>query len=204
MSGVDPHAVLGVQPGASPAEVAAAYRRLAKEWHPDVAGAAAAVARMAEINAAYAALRDGGGGAVNGTPGGPGGVAAAGARRAPAGAWLAEDVRRALGRELLAALEPGEPVELVTPAATWASPQSVLVLTDRRLLWLLDDAPTNRVRSLRFRDVAGAERRLTWPRRRRAELRVHTRGGRRHAFADLGPAVADAIARRVADAATMA
>jgi hypothetical protein len=128
MSGVDPHAVLGVQPGASPDEIAAAYRRLAKEWHPDVAGAAAAVARMAEINAAYAALRDGGGGAVNGTPGGPGGVAAAGARRAPAGAWLAEDVRRALGRELLAALEPGEPVELVTPAATWASPQSVLVL----------------------------------------------------------------------------
>jgi len=197
MSGVDPHAVLGVQPGASPDEIAAAYRRLAKEWHPDVAGAAAAVARMAEINAAYAALRDRGGAAVNGASAAAGGGATAGARRPRAGAWLAEDVRRALGRELLGALEPGEPVELVTPAATWASPQSVLVLTDRRLLWLLDDAPTNRMRSLRFRDVARAERRLTWPRRRRAELRVHTTGGRRHAFADLRPAVADAIARGV-------
>jgi hypothetical protein len=195
---VDPHAVLGLEPGASAGEVAAAYRRLAKQWHPDVAGGAAAAARMAEINVAYEALRDGPVAAPSPAPG---------HRDAPrarplAGAWLPEEVRRALGRELLGALEPGEPVELVTPTATWASPQAVLALTDRRLLWLLDDAPIHRVRSLRFGDVAHAERRLAWPRRRRAELRVRTTGGRRHAFAELRPAVADAIARRVAEAAT--
>jgi hypothetical protein len=196
---VDPHAVLGLQPGASAGEVAAAYRRLAKRWHPDVAGGAAAAARMAEINVAYEALRDGG--PVAAPSSDP--AQREGPRARPlAGAWLPEEVRRALGRELLGALEPGEPVELVTPTATWASPQAVLALTDRRLLWLLDDAPIHRVRSLRFGDVAHAERRLTWPRRRRAELRVRTTGGRRHAFAELRPAVADAIARRVAAAAT--
>lgn len=196
---MDPHAVLGVEPSASAGEVAAAYRRLAKQWHPDVARGPAAAARMAQINVAYDALRDPGAWARPGrSPRPPGAAPPAGP---PAGSWLAEEVRRALGRELLVALEPGEPVELVTPTATWASPQAVLALTDRRLIWLLDDAPTHRVRSLRFRDVAHAERRLTWPRRRRAELRVHTTGGRRHAFAELRPAVADAIARRVAEAA---
>jgi hypothetical protein len=195
---VDPHAVLGLEPGASAGEVAAAYRRLAKQWHPDVAGGAAAAARMAEINVAYEALRDGPVAAPSPAPGHRDATRA----RPLAGAWLPEEVRRALGRELLGALEPGEPVELVTPTATWASPQAVLALTDRRLLWLLDDAPIHRVRSLRFGDVAHAERRLVWPRRRRAELRVRTTGGRRHAFAELRPAVADAIARRVAEAAT--
>lgn len=196
---MDPHAVLGLEPGASAAEVAEAYRRLAKRWHPDIAHGAAAAARMAEINVAYEALRAGD--AATAEREGPAPRAAPGAS-ARAGAWLTEEVRRALGRELLGALEPGEPVELVTPTATWASPQTVLALTDRRLLWLLDDAPIHRVRSLRFRDVAHAERRLAWPRRRRAELRVRTTGGRRHAFAELRPAVADAIARRVAEAAT--
>ena len=57
----DPHAVLGVERGASQATVKAAWRRLARENHPDVIGsdpasARAATRRMAEINTAYEAL----------------------------------------------------------------------------------------------------------------------------------------------------
>ena len=61
----DPHAVLGVAPGASLATVKAAWRRLAREHHPDLTANAAerraATRRMAEINAAYAELRAKGG-----------------------------------------------------------------------------------------------------------------------------------------------
>ncbi len=57
----DPHVVLGIQAGASSATIKAAWRRLARENHPDLTGddpAASRVAtqRMAEINDAYAAL----------------------------------------------------------------------------------------------------------------------------------------------------
>jgi curved DNA-binding protein CbpA len=59
----DPHSVLGVAPGASAAAIKAAWRRLAHEHHPDLAGTTAerraATRRMAEINAAYADLRGG-------------------------------------------------------------------------------------------------------------------------------------------------
>ena len=59
------HAVLGVEVGASKSEVTAAYRKLAREHHPDaVAGLGpesrkASETRMKEINAAYAELRRG-------------------------------------------------------------------------------------------------------------------------------------------------
>jgi hypothetical protein len=78
----------------------------------------------------------------------------------------------------------------------------VLAVTDRRLLWLLDDAVSHRVRSLRFGDVAAIEHRLRRPLRRVAELRVHTREGRRLAFSELRPATAAAITRHVMAAAT--
>ena len=57
----DPHDVLGVAVGASPTQIKAAWRRLARTHHPDLTGddpAASRVAtqRMAEINDAYAAL----------------------------------------------------------------------------------------------------------------------------------------------------
>ena len=59
----DPHDVLGVDRGASQATVKAAWRRLAREHHPDLAADSAtrrdATRRMAEINAAYQALRSG-------------------------------------------------------------------------------------------------------------------------------------------------
>ena len=187
---MDPYAVLGVAPGSSPEEVARAYRAKAKEWHPDIRGTEDALRRMALINAAYEQIRDGRKPAAPRTEHRP--------RRRRAGHWLPDEMRRSLGAELLAALEEREPVELVTRASTWASPQTLLAVTDRRLLWLLDDAVGNRVRSLRFRDTAHAEQDLVWPRRTRARLRVQPRfGGKRWTFSDLRPATAEAIAGHV-------
>ena len=54
------------------------------------------------------------------------------------------------------------------------------------------------MRSLRYRDVADVQQRLGRPLRRSAVLRVRTSGGRRLSFAELRPATAAAIARRVA------
>jgi DnaJ-like protein/exodeoxyribonuclease X-like protein len=57
----DPHLVLGVERGATPAQIKAAWRRLARSNHPDLTGddppaVQAATRRMAEINDSYAAL----------------------------------------------------------------------------------------------------------------------------------------------------
>jgi len=57
----DPNQILGVSVGATPAEIKAAWRRLARANHPDLTGddpAASRLAtrRMAEINDAYATL----------------------------------------------------------------------------------------------------------------------------------------------------
>lgn len=57
----DPRVVLGVEPGATPTEIKAAWRRLARTHHPDLTGDDPALSRvatrkMAEINEAYAAL----------------------------------------------------------------------------------------------------------------------------------------------------
>lgn len=58
----DPFVVLGVEPGASQATIKAAWRRLAREHHPDLAtdevARRRADRRMAEINAAYEAVRE--------------------------------------------------------------------------------------------------------------------------------------------------
>jgi hypothetical protein len=183
---MDPYAVLGVQPGASPDEVARAYRAKAKEWHPDIRGTEDALRRMALINAAYEQIRDGR------APPAPSRFATNRPRRRRAGHWLPDDVRRSLGAELLAALEDGEPVELVTRTSTWASPQALLAVTDRRLLWLLDDAISHRVRSLAFKAITAVEVKR---RRRSASLRVSRRRGRPIEFAELRPATAAAIAR---------
>lgn len=196
----DPFAVLGVAPNASAEEVAAAYRSLAKRWHPDRADGPQAARRMAEINAAYDLLRSERWLSRRGRSDPPATPTAAGARRRRSGAWLTEPLRRALGRELLGALEEDEAVAMVTPVSTWASPQTLLAVTDRRLLWLLDDAPTHRVRALRFRDVAAVEERAGRPLRRSATLKVRTSAGRKLTFADLRPATAAAIARHVAAA----
>jgi len=195
---MDPFAALDLPPGASPEEVASAYRSLAKRWHPDRGGGAAAAARMAEINAAYDVLRAGAWQREPPPQDAVSRVPVSGRR--VAGGWLAEPLRRALGRELLVALEEGEDVALVTPAATWASPRTLLAVTDRRLLWLLDDVPTHRVRTLRYGAMAEVTHRLRRPLRRVAVLRIRTTNGRVLSFSELRPATAAAIAGHVAGA----
>jgi hypothetical protein len=195
---MDPFAALELPPGASAQDAGAAYRRLAKRWHPDRGGGAAAAARMTEINAAYDVLRAGAWQRAG--PPAQDAVSRVAAPRGVAGAWLAEPLRRALGRELLVALEDAEAVTLVTPAATWASPRTLLAVTDRRLLWLLDDAPTHRVRSLRYGAIAEVTHRLRRPMRRVAVLRLRTTHGRVLSFTELRPSTAAAIAGHIAGA----
>jgi DnaJ domain len=184
---MDPHAVLGLQSGASLDEAARAYRTLAKRHHPDRAGRESEE-RMAELNVAYEMLR------ASQRPSALASKPSGTAGRGLAGGWLPEPMRRALGRELLSVLEPDEDVELVTPASTWASPSTLLAVTDRRLLWLLDDAVGHRVRFLLFRDAEGAEQRPMRLRRSRSQLRVRSRYGKPWTFTDLRPATAAAIA----------
>lgn len=96
---------------------------------------------------------------------------------------------------MLGALRRDEAVLLVTPVSVWASPSALLAVTDRRLLWLLDDAVTGRVRSLDLVAITAVETRLAWPRRRSAALRVSRRNGRRPiVFSELRPETAEAIA----------
>ncbi|MCL1854258.1 MAG: J domain-containing protein [Clostridia bacterium] len=53
----DPYQVLGVAPGASDDEIKAAYRKLAKQYHPDLnQGSPAAEAKMRVVNEAYTLL----------------------------------------------------------------------------------------------------------------------------------------------------
>jgi DnaJ domain len=55
----DYYRLLGVTPAASSEEIQAAYRRLAKEFHPDLhAGSSATAARMAQVNVAKSVLLD--------------------------------------------------------------------------------------------------------------------------------------------------
>ena len=70
----DPYEVLGVSPGASDDEIKAAYRKLAKKYHPDLNnGSAEAEARMKEVNEAYTLLIK-----HKGQTGGPSGYGSAG------------------------------------------------------------------------------------------------------------------------------
>jgi molecular chaperone DnaJ len=88
MDVVDPFAVLGVTPAASDDELAAAYRELAKAWHPDRRGRAGEE-RMAEINVAYELLRAGAHHARRAGPAPPPAARGEGSR-------LSDAVRRAL------------------------------------------------------------------------------------------------------------
>jgi curved DNA-binding protein CbpA len=57
-SPADPYKTLQVDPDAEDEVIAAAYRRLARKYHPDVAPGAEGAARMAAINAAWHELGD--------------------------------------------------------------------------------------------------------------------------------------------------
>lgn len=174
---MDPHAVLGVSLDADDEAISVAYRKLAKRFHPDTSDDADAAERMADINVAYALLRDT--------------TAEMHARTAKAApkppAVDTQPFRDLLGRELAGVIEEGETVTVVTDAATWDSFRVRLALTDRRLLWLRDDAPTDRVRFLRWRDVATLDGRLRGPRRRVGELRVQPKDRKRVSFSELTP-----------------
>ena len=54
----DPYKVLQVDPEAEDEVIQAAYRRLARKYHPDVAPGTEAEARMAAINAAWDRIGD--------------------------------------------------------------------------------------------------------------------------------------------------
>lgn len=54
----DPYKTLQVDPEAEDEVIVAAYRRLARKYHPDVAPDAASAARMAAINAAWEVIGD--------------------------------------------------------------------------------------------------------------------------------------------------
>ncbi|MFI5254586.1 MAG: DnaJ domain-containing protein [Candidatus Limnocylindrales bacterium] len=58
MSEQDPYATLEVEPTASQEVISAAYRALARRFHPDVAPGPEAAARMVAINAAWELLRN--------------------------------------------------------------------------------------------------------------------------------------------------
>jgi hypothetical protein len=160
---------------------------------------------MISINAAYDLLRD----RLEEANGATGGAArrnGPGAAPAPdpppveiAGAWLAPSVRRVLARELLAALEPGEQVDDIVLTATGDSHDVQLAVTDRRLLWLRDDAIMGRVRQLRYRDLARVEARPAGRLRRHGQLRVQAAAnGRWMRFVELRPEVLARLAARIA------
>lgn len=185
--GVDPFSVLGVDAGVSEPELVAAYRRLAKRWHPDRRRGDAA--RMAQLNAAYAAARA----ELRRAERRHAARAVAVGRRPAPGAWLPDELRRALGWELLAALGDGEQVRLIVDAGCSGAGPARLAVTDRRLLWLVDDAVAARVDWVRFGLVAAVEQRRGRL-RRQAVLRLRTRTGRRLSFGDLDPEAARTIA----------
>jgi hypothetical protein len=73
-----------------------------------------------------------------------------------------------------------------------------LAVTDRRLLWLRDDAIMGRVRSLRYRDLAAVEERPARRFRRGGQLRVRATGTTRwQRFFELQPEVLARLATRV-------
>lgn len=55
----DAYAILGVEPGSDDREIAAAYRALARQHHPDLAGEAG-TARMMRVNAAFELIQNAG------------------------------------------------------------------------------------------------------------------------------------------------
>ncbi|HVW17084.1 MAG TPA: J domain-containing protein [Solirubrobacteraceae bacterium] len=195
----DPFATLGVDPGVSERELAAAYRRLAKRWHPDRAGGEVGTdERMVALNAAYAQARSQLRRAARTRKADP-----VVTRRKPPGAWLSAETRKALGWELLTALVEDERVERIASAGGPGRGPIRLVVTDRRLLWLVEDAVTARLDWVRFGLIEHAEvRRPLLSRRRGALLRLRTKTGRRFAFGDIEPELAQAIAARALVAAT--
>jgi hypothetical protein len=190
---VDPFAVLGVDPGVSEADLVSAYRALAKRWHPDAPDGDPA--RMRALNEAYLQARRELRRAARRRASEP-----TVRKRTPPGSWLPDSLRRRLGWELLSALGEGEEVRLVAEAGRTGAGPAKIALTDRRLLWVAEDAVSGRVDWVRFGMVSGVEQRRSRL-GRRASLRVRTSTGRRVSFGDLQPDAAETIAARLRAAA---
>ncbi|MFN6997463.1 MAG: J domain-containing protein, partial [Aquincola tertiaricarbonis] len=67
---------LGLRPGASEAEIKAAWRKLVSRWHPDRNASRAAVEKMQRINQAFELLRGAGAAAAPVRPAEPAAPAA--------------------------------------------------------------------------------------------------------------------------------
>jgi curved DNA-binding protein CbpA len=110
---IDPYRTLGLEPGASPAEIKRAYRRLAKAFHPDSAGEAA-LPRFLAIHEAYDAL-------TGSSPGvrAHGGSATAASSRPSAEPWRADPARARAAREQARTrrARPGAPADGTRPAS---------------------------------------------------------------------------------------
>jgi curved DNA-binding protein CbpA len=187
---MDPFALLGVDDGVSEQELAAAFRQQAQRWHPDHEGGDEA--RMRELNDAYALARAEVRRRLRDKPYEP-----VVRKRTNPGSWLPDAVRKRLGWELLTALGEGEEVRLVASAGRTGIGPAVLALTDRRLLWLAEDAVSARIDWVRFGLVSDVEQKRTRL-GRRATLRLRTRTGRRVSFGDLRPEAAETIAKVLA------
>ena len=160
----DPYQVLGVSPGASDDEIKAAYRKLAKQYHPDLnQGSPAAEAKMRVVNEAYTLLiknkghyesgeyGQGSGGYSHGGQGPFGGFGGYGgfggfeeffrnAQRAYGGQYAREDSQTAY-READPLLQP---VEKAVDAGEYKRALEMLAsLSDRRAAWYYWSAKAN-------------------------------------------------------------
>jgi DnaJ domain len=99
----DPFRTLGVAPGASLNEIRSAYRRLAKQYHPDAAGERA-LPRFLAIQAAYEQLVDGEGRL---RPPGWGSTAGRPGPSRPADPWRADPARARASRDAWRARRSG-------------------------------------------------------------------------------------------------
>ncbi len=186
----DPHAVLGVGRNATPEEISQAFRSLAKRWHPDRNDGPEAAAQMLRINEAYELLKQ-----QAETSARPANGAAGAAPRRPraAGDWLPSGIRRTMGPELLRTLRPGEPVAAVAVGYAGGS-KAVVAATGRRLIWLLDEAVSGRVRSLDFAAIDRVRVDAPRPWRRGYAVAVRARNGKRFRFSHLDRGAAAKLA----------
>lgn len=188
----DPHAVLGVGREAGPDEVARAFRALAKRWHPDRNAGPEAAQQMLRINEAYELLKQ----QFEGQAAAPNGATAPPRQRQDArapGDWLPSGVRRTLGPELLRALRDREPVSAVASGYTGGS-KAVVAATSHRLLWLLDEAVSGRIRSLDYTAIAGVKVDGGRPWRRGSRVTVRATNGKRFRFSHLDRTAAARLA----------